>query len=879
MPTSKDEILSIASRTTAPAFPALNEEERKILAQIIHLTPPNTNAFNVLLSPYKNTLRRYRIDPKIDDKYYTLLLKLSLVPGIDWKQKWTGVLSINSSPPLNQAAVISAAQACPTMQESRRTYHLISQDKGKQKMITNNAKPVISQTAVCPQKSVHFLPSKAEENKSKPIGTEKDLSFPIELQPEVLHSKMTLLVDPIDVKGRKFRRLQLLSRYMNKWMDAVIFMKTLNSEAQAARRILDISTFYQTWTRQFRHRENQLKSADLFHNTRLLFSHLDQWRKLTVSKTIQRKSLALRNAYRKTKATRERNLCRRVLIIWANYMKSSKFYGSSTQQLVHHSLSRWHQKLQYLSHLSSVSNRLWFRSNFTQIQRILTQWSNDALLRSKLRSLLDTCDSRIKHQFFLDWKISFIQSRQAKFLYLKSRFHILLKACKKFGARKRMLEYSESTVKALRSTNTQMHVLRHWIISARGGLFARAVKCRLLRFYWQRWRRRTMHVHIYLPHLQNQFMAQSTLNLAHHSLQHWIQSHRQINENFTRAQQFSKLVIIRQSFLVWKDNHHRIQQLQSDATSFRIKLLRRRVLFVWKRKILKIKVNVWRQQRRLELIRRCFSAWRFMFRKHRQLSIYLYEFNQISVDQQRMNILSHWQIQVSLRSRDVQIAVKFEHQRFLKRIWKVWIRQIYLIKVLEQESDLVIQRRHQNQKLFVLAYWIDRTRAQVSRNWKLDQVWDTRNRSLIRSGWNKWRDRTRDRELEPLEHHFISKKEMDYKKQIWKIWIIRSKAVFLIRKFRYNQLVKCIKIWFNLSKFNQFHSDSSVHRCKKDREIRRKCFEIWSQKSIDLKTNQMISRFKHNLKIRQPMIKRHHDYSSSTTTTTTTTSQTYSSSN
>ncbi|KAI9625035.1 hypothetical protein KEM48_008609 [Puccinia striiformis f. sp. tritici PST-130] len=118
-------------------------------------------------------------------------------------------------------------------------------------------KPVISQTAVCPQKSVHFLPSKAEENKSKPIGTEKDLSFPIELQPEVLHSKMTLLVDPINVKGRKFRRLQLLSRYMNKWMDAVIFMKTLNSEAQAARRILDISTFYQTWTRQFRRRENQ----------------------------------------------------------------------------------------------------------------------------------------------------------------------------------------------------------------------------------------------------------------------------------------------------------------------------------------------------------------------------------------------------------------------------------------------------------------------------------------------------------------------------------------------------------------------------------------------------------------------------------------------
>ncbi|POW12364.1 hypothetical protein PSTT_04542 [Puccinia striiformis] len=228
----RDEILSIASRTTAPAFPALNEEERKILAQIIHLTPPNTNAFNVLLSPYKNTLRRYRIDPKIDDKYYTLLLKLSLVPGIDWKQKWTGPTSQPSCSHICRSSLSNHAGIKKDISS-----HLTGQRKAENDH--QQRKPVI----------IHFLPSKAEENKSKPIGTEKDLSFPIELQPEVLHSKMTLLVDPINVKGRKFRRLQLLSRYMNKWMDAVIFMKTLNSEAQAARRILDISTFYQTWTR------------------------------------------------------------------------------------------------------------------------------------------------------------------------------------------------------------------------------------------------------------------------------------------------------------------------------------------------------------------------------------------------------------------------------------------------------------------------------------------------------------------------------------------------------------------------------------------------------------------------------------------------------
>lgn len=282
MQRSNLELLSIPSRPAAPLFPGLEEQERQILSQIINLTPPNTNAFNVLLSPYETTLRRHRIDPKIDDKYYTFLLKLSLAPGSDWKQKWATVQSTQSSSStlVSQQAAIPANQAhLPTHHDSRRTKQqadINSQENEMRETLIKNPKPInnhkTSDWSSRPHKSVHFLPSRAEEKARRTMEPqpEKDLSLPIELQSEIIPSKMTLLVDPIDVKARRFRRQQLLARVVNKWTNSIIYWNTLNSEAQCARRILDISAVYQTWTRKFRHQERKLQSTDATYNTRYL---------------------------------------------------------------------------------------------------------------------------------------------------------------------------------------------------------------------------------------------------------------------------------------------------------------------------------------------------------------------------------------------------------------------------------------------------------------------------------------------------------------------------------------------------------------------------------------------------------------------------------
>jgi hypothetical protein len=92
--------------------------------------------------------------------------------------------------------------------------------------------------------------------------------------------------------------------------------------------------------------------------------------------------------------------------IWANYMKSTRMYNSSDRRVIYQSLSDWYQKLQSLSHLSHAADNLLSKFDSIQLHRILSQWFQETHLRSKLRNFLHSRDSQVKHQVFVNWKIS-----------------------------------------------------------------------------------------------------------------------------------------------------------------------------------------------------------------------------------------------------------------------------------------------------------------------------------------------------------------------------------------------------------------------------------------------------------------------------------------
>lgn len=115
--------------------------------------------------------------------------------------------------------------------------------------------------------------------------------------------------------------------------------------------------------------------------------------------------------------------------------------------------------------------------------------------------------------------------------------------------------------------------------------------------------------------------------------------------------------------------------------------------------------------------------------------------------------------------------------------WEIWTDRHQSITLFNQESSMVIHRRNQGnaltflflslrpihvdcanfslimiafgssvaaEKTNLLAYWLTRTRAQLAQNSLLAHFSDRHRRSVIYSVWERWTDRTRARQLEPL---------------------------------------------------------------------------------------------------------------------------------
>jgi len=382
--------------------------------------------------------------------------------------------------------------------------------------------------------------------------------------------------------------------------------------------------------------------------------------------------------------------------------------------------------------------------------------------------------------------------------------------------------------------------------------------------------------------LQNQFTVESTLYFACHHLQHWIQYHHHITQNYARAQQFHQVLVIQHSFSAWRSRHQSLRLLELRATSIRVKFLRKRVLLVWKHRVHKIKVNLWRQHRRLVRIQGYFSSWRLLARKQRQLSTSLSVFLEASSQRHCSHALYRWRVRVSLGIRNEQIAATWDQKSMKRRCWEIWTDRHELIKVFNQESSMVLHRRNQAEKANLLAYWLTRTHAQLTQNSILAHFSDRHRRSVIYSVWERWTDRTRARQLEPFVQILNSIRDKNYKNEIVQTWIARSRILFLRQKAKRKMIIDCWKHWCNSWKSKQLR-DRFLSNSR--RRLVQSYFSIWCKKCLDLKTLKMISRFKNNLRIAQPPARRlggrevpEDDYTTTTSLTASSSNDTYPSS-
>ncbi|EGF97560.1 uncharacterized protein MELLADRAFT_114242 [Melampsora larici-populina 98AG31] len=269
---------SSSASSSRPSFPIVSPRDAEILNEIILQAPPGSSIFSALLDPYQRVLALHQLDPRLDDRFYSLLLKLSLVSGTDWSEKWSRVCvdqGLFEESELPEGSFSSIAPSQPN-----GTEHSDQEEEGTTTIIAPTRSPLISSPSLrrgslfpiqsTPNVIDRFQPRPSIQSTPNVIDRFQSRSSP-----------SSKLLDPLDALSDQFRSEHLRIRTLHLWsLRTRRFTLTL-TEVERAHTLLVSGRMWRRWRAKVGKRRREVRMVEGVARTRMKFATLTKWREAT----------------------------------------------------------------------------------------------------------------------------------------------------------------------------------------------------------------------------------------------------------------------------------------------------------------------------------------------------------------------------------------------------------------------------------------------------------------------------------------------------------------------------------------------------------------------------------------------------------------------
>lgn len=226
-----------------------------MLDDILSQAPRGSSVFSALLEPYQKTLASRQLDPRLDERYYSLLLKLSLVTGTDWSAKWARVcadqgLFDRSDAPDDSLSLLSASQINGTEGSD-------DEEEG-------------TTTIIAPKHPPPFSSPSWRRGSLYPIQSTPNR--PVHSDPR--SSPSSKLSDPLDALSDQFRSEHIRRRALHLWIHRIqCYILTVN-EVERVRNALVQARMWRRWRARVGKRHREVRMVEGVARTRYVNTNL-----------------------------------------------------------------------------------------------------------------------------------------------------------------------------------------------------------------------------------------------------------------------------------------------------------------------------------------------------------------------------------------------------------------------------------------------------------------------------------------------------------------------------------------------------------------------------------------------------------------------------
>ncbi|EFP80614.2 uncharacterized protein PGTG_06570 [Puccinia graminis f. sp. tritici CRL 75-36-700-3] len=813
-----------SARTPHGSFPFLTGTDAKFISDIIQRTPRNTPTFSTLLTGFNELLDEQQLDPQSREKYYSLLLKLSLVAGQDWHERWARVCASQGLEPRENETTHNLLQLSPpsnsqdgldsSMEDASRTIranplHTHPDSPPLQSptstRLTLPRMTYRQQTQSTPNKLTRFTPSRV--NSASTIST-ADSTEDTGLD---LGSRF---VDPLDALSDRVRREALLQLGFHTWKHLSNYWLMANKEADLGRGRLVVGYAWRKWRSRFGKRQREIRMVDSVAKTRSKSAILIRWRAATTEKQRIRRKNYENQAINQVQNLMNRNLSVQIFTKWTLLTKLSitqKHRDSNLKSLV---LNQWADQFSRICRMTKLADRHHGDVNVNNsLRRMVAHWRWKSDLVLKEFHIVQVSDQHLQIEVLAQWRQLAISFRLAHDFWVRT-------------AQRRWI---------------RVWAYRRYRLKERGRLLGRILLTRFLKNAFGSWLTRFNRIRHYLDAKRQVFQKKLAKRLQVKILKAWRERYLQKSIQLTgHAVDRYRISLVARHLNRWMIVYSRIQDLNKRTYSeWRMDRLKR-VWALWSARLQRARMHRLVRIRKRKMLKNRFHDWVVLTRQRKEDQRLCMIFENRVDPIRKLCVIRIWVKRViDLKERTLQVDRNYANR--VRSIYiDVWVTRILDIRRLNELANGFAEIQKIELRSRLLDFWRNTVSDSRRRSAILAGWCESRDKKTIRSTWIHWSDKNIQQSLKFHEDQTREMIDDRLREQSLQIWLTKTQTLPALRFNRQRLKIRCLSHWSQLTEVRHLRR-IAVSRDRK--VVLCEAFKVWWGKCAAIKASRIVSRF------------------------------------
>ncbi|TIA89119.1 hypothetical protein E3P99_02219 [Wallemia hederae] len=803
----------------------LNPTTVDLIDEIVDVVPRGSHSFLALFNAYNHVLDAHGIDQNDEVELYDLLLKLGVVKGRDWHERWQAIVnsdyntgafthvfdnddahssSSSSASTSNTNSDTRSTSTAALAAEARETDKEFPPIQYRHRQATT---PATSSAASTTLQARAMASVQAQTNRVRQTELARrrqeqdrlrrtDEARRRELEEARQRADENKVLREMENIADTLYNQNVVTRTFKVWLGMFRWLQNNTLQIEAVQRSQNLTIFFQRWQYTMSKKVIMSTHVAVSHDkARVMSNTLQLWKSHLRHRIRHRKEARLRSTYASIRKGIARRLLQEAWQVWRDVSVTRRADVRYSFNIMSKMFNTWKDRTVDVFEKDNKVVEFATAANERRAAAYFEHWQHRTVLQAREKEMVETVNAFIIRRYFDTWKNRNDTNKAAAAWRHASSVRNAFYTWQRKLYKIQKYNVVADTFAQDREDDMKLQTLHQWRLSLKCYSFQLRYMHTLGHQALQHWMHRMHYTHERVE-AADDFYYMRIRALGVSLFEKWKQRTAELREQKLMAIEFDRVNTQYTSLKQWSTNFKSKRVLNRRGYRVRRILQKKNAFQAWKAALDRRRQEEWIRRRELLVKNKSWTVWREKFSTLCDLRARENAFKaQHTHRKVATNALHQW-LQKTVDRRDLVFSAEvIGQQKIARTALQRWREKSDAVKDLHRAAETYSNDRDEDTRNTIFQLWLRQARATTLRNKKCAEFTKEREERIVETAFYDWYDQIKTIELEPVETEMLMLRRERMLREAFSRWISTCTVLPAVQFHNESLKMSALRTW------------------------------------------------------------------------------------